>query len=149
MSKVQEAGSIFRIGFGLSKWPHLHKAYFVAVCNQNFIAVYSISKPYPLTYGAGWGEGKLCILGTIARANPRRGYFLQPTILIIAAASHSNIKSAFITYSLAHFVFSLWYGHNFDCSCHSRNMGKLRNTEHNISDLHFVKLLEIIRCYLS
>ena len=40
VSKVQEAGSILKVVFALSKWPHLHRAYLVTVCNQNFIAVY-------------------------------------------------------------------------------------------------------------
>ena len=31
MSKVQEAGSILRIGFALLKLPHLHGAYLVTV----------------------------------------------------------------------------------------------------------------------
>ena len=32
-------GSILRIGFALSTWPHLHRAYLVSVCNGTFIAV--------------------------------------------------------------------------------------------------------------
>ena len=40
VSKVQEAGSILKVVFALSKWPHSHRAYLVTVCNQNFIAVY-------------------------------------------------------------------------------------------------------------
>ena len=43
VSKVQEAGSILKVGFALSKGPHLHRAYLVTVYNQNFIAVYAIS----------------------------------------------------------------------------------------------------------
>ena len=31
--------------FALSKWPHLHRAYLVTVCNQNFIAVF-VLEPY-------------------------------------------------------------------------------------------------------
>ena len=38
VSKVQEAGSILKVVFALSKWPQLHRA-IVIVCNQNFIAV--------------------------------------------------------------------------------------------------------------
>ena len=30
--KVQEAGSILKVGFAFSKWPHLHRAYQVRVC---------------------------------------------------------------------------------------------------------------------
>ena len=33
--KVQEAGSILRVGFGLSKWPHFHRAYLSTVCKQS------------------------------------------------------------------------------------------------------------------
>ena len=29
LSKVQKTGSILRVGFALSKWPHLHRAYVV------------------------------------------------------------------------------------------------------------------------
>ena len=36
----QEASNILRVGFSLSKWPHLQRAYLVTVRNQNFIAVY-------------------------------------------------------------------------------------------------------------
>ena len=42
VSKVQEDGSILKIGFTFSKWPHLHRAYLVTVYNQNFIAVCNI-----------------------------------------------------------------------------------------------------------
>ena len=31
MLKVQEASSILRVDFALSKWPHLHRAYLVTV----------------------------------------------------------------------------------------------------------------------
>ena len=41
--KVQEADSIFKVGFALSKWPHLHRAYLVTIYNQNFIAVSKLS----------------------------------------------------------------------------------------------------------
>ena len=37
--KVQEAGSILRVGFALLKLPHLHRAYLVTICNQSFIAL--------------------------------------------------------------------------------------------------------------
>ena len=40
MSKVQEASSSLRVGFALSKWPHLHRAHVVTVCNQIWIAVF-------------------------------------------------------------------------------------------------------------
>ena len=39
MSKVQEAGTILKVGFALSRRPHLHRAYLVTVYNHNFIAV--------------------------------------------------------------------------------------------------------------
>ena len=39
VSKVQETGSILRLGFACSMWPHLHRAYSVTVYNQDFIAV--------------------------------------------------------------------------------------------------------------
>ena len=39
MSRIQESGSILKIGFGLSKWPHFHRFYQVTVCNRSFIAV--------------------------------------------------------------------------------------------------------------
>ena len=42
VSKVQKTSSILRVGFALSKWPHLHRAYVVTVCNQIWIAVYNI-----------------------------------------------------------------------------------------------------------
>ena len=42
--KIQEASSISRVGFVLSKWPHLHRARLVSVCNRTFVAVY-ISNP--------------------------------------------------------------------------------------------------------
>ena len=31
-TKNQEASSILRVVFAISKWPHLHKAYLVTVC---------------------------------------------------------------------------------------------------------------------
>ena len=39
MSKVQEAGSILKVSFALSKWPHFHRAYLVTVCKQGATAV--------------------------------------------------------------------------------------------------------------
>ena len=47
MSKVQDASSILKVVFALSKRPHLHRAYlvtvsfrsFIAVCDQKLIAV--------------------------------------------------------------------------------------------------------------
>ena len=36
MSKVQKTSSILRLGFALSKWPHLHRAYVVGGCLFNF-----------------------------------------------------------------------------------------------------------------
>ena len=53
VSKVQEAGSILKVVFALSKWPHLHRAYLVTVCNQNFIAVKCTLKcpPNPTHHG--------------------------------------------------------------------------------------------------
>ena len=41
-AKYQEASSILRVGFAISKWPHLYSAYLVTVCNRTFIAVPSI-----------------------------------------------------------------------------------------------------------
>ena len=40
MSKVQEAGSILRVSFAPSKWPHAHKAYLGTVGKQGTTAVY-------------------------------------------------------------------------------------------------------------
>ena len=39
MSKVEEASSIFRVDFSLSKCPHFHRAYLVKVPFLNSIAV--------------------------------------------------------------------------------------------------------------
>ena len=38
-TKYQEASSILRVVFALSKWPHLHRAYLVTICYRSFIAV--------------------------------------------------------------------------------------------------------------
>ena len=38
-TKNQEASNNFRIGFALSKRPHLHRAYLVTVCKQGATAV--------------------------------------------------------------------------------------------------------------
>ena len=38
--KSQEASSILRVGFALSKWPHLHRAYVVTVPFILILAVY-------------------------------------------------------------------------------------------------------------
>ena len=40
MSKVQDASSILKVRFALSKRPHLHRAHLVTVCNQKLIAVH-------------------------------------------------------------------------------------------------------------
>ena len=39
MSRVQDASSIFEVGFAPSKSPHLHRAYLLTFCNQKLIAV--------------------------------------------------------------------------------------------------------------
>ena len=39
VSKVQEATSILRVVFALSKWPHLHRAYLVTVPEYLSLAV--------------------------------------------------------------------------------------------------------------
>ena len=40
-NKIQESGSIFRVGFALSKTPHLHRAYLVTVRKRKSMTVYS------------------------------------------------------------------------------------------------------------
>ena len=40
-SKAQEASSILKVGFALSKWPHLHRVYLVTVCKRGATAVFS------------------------------------------------------------------------------------------------------------
>ena len=42
VSKVQEASSILRVVFALSKWPHLHRAYLVTVRFHLILAVHSV-----------------------------------------------------------------------------------------------------------
>ena len=39
--KIQEASSILKVGFALSKWPHLHRAYVVTV---PFILILAVSE---------------------------------------------------------------------------------------------------------
>ena len=39
MSKFQEAGSILRVNFALSKWSHFHRVYLVTVCKRKLVAV--------------------------------------------------------------------------------------------------------------
>ena len=41
VSKVQKTSSILRVGFALSKWPHLHRAYVVGGCLFNFGTVHT------------------------------------------------------------------------------------------------------------
>ena len=47
MSKVQEVSSILRVGFALSKWPHLHRAYVVTVPFILILAVY-VLREFPI-----------------------------------------------------------------------------------------------------
>ena len=42
-AKYQEASSILKVGFALSKWPHLHRAYVVTVPFILILAVYNLS----------------------------------------------------------------------------------------------------------
>ena len=42
VSKVQKTSSILRVGFALSKWPHLHRAYVVGGCLFNFGTVVTV-----------------------------------------------------------------------------------------------------------
>ena len=39
VSKIQEASSILKVSFALSKWPHFHMAYEATVCKQTSAAV--------------------------------------------------------------------------------------------------------------
>ena len=41
-TKNQEVSYNLRLGFAPSNRPHLHRAYEVTVCNQNFIAVFAM-----------------------------------------------------------------------------------------------------------
>ena len=43
VSKVQDTGSILRVGLALSKWPHFHRVYLVAVCKRRSVAVFLLS----------------------------------------------------------------------------------------------------------
>ena len=38
-SEFQSAGSILKVGFALSKWPHFNRAYLVTMCKQKLVAV--------------------------------------------------------------------------------------------------------------
>ena len=44
MLKVQEACSVLRVGFGLSKCPHFHRAYIVNVCKRKLVAVHLLEE---------------------------------------------------------------------------------------------------------
>ena len=39
VSKDQKASSILKVGFSLSRWPHLHRVYLVTVCKRGATAV--------------------------------------------------------------------------------------------------------------
>ena len=45
MLRVKGDKSISKIGFALSKSPHLHKAYLVTICNLKLITVYTVPEP--------------------------------------------------------------------------------------------------------
>ena len=46
VSKVQKTSSILRVGFALSKWPHLHRAYVVGGCIFNLGTVLHNGLPF-------------------------------------------------------------------------------------------------------
>ena len=60
MSKTQEASSILRVGFVCSKWPHLHRAYLVTVCNRTFIAVCTLLSCSVIVIEVTWDNVKIC-----------------------------------------------------------------------------------------
>ena len=43
-TKKKESGSILRVSFALSKWPHLHRVYLINVCKRGPTAVHSRQK---------------------------------------------------------------------------------------------------------
>ena len=63
-SKNQEASITLKVVFAVQKWPHLHRAYLVTVCNRSFIAVFWNSTIYydkaMITHQKLWcGQGQL------------------------------------------------------------------------------------------
>ena len=83
MSKVQEASSILRVGFVLSKRPHFHRAYLVIVCNQKLKAVRRvelISQCSKLVHN--WVE----------KARPIGSYNILRVLMTFAARYSCNIE---------------------------------------------------------
>ena len=58
MSRVQEAGSVLRVGFAFSKSPNFHLAYFV--CNRTFIAVCTLLSCSVIVIEVTWDNVKIC-----------------------------------------------------------------------------------------
>ena len=80
VSKVQKTSSILRVGFALSKWPHLHRAYVVGGCLFNFgtVNTYYVPQLYYMIIVWPWGPWlkgldfktltwRLCNLGKIKK----------------------------------------------------------------------------------
>ena len=66
--KFQCTGSILRLGFARSKWPHFNRAYLVTVCKPKLIAVYFqkikvwVKTRYDFLYCKGWNSSLKKIL---------------------------------------------------------------------------------------
>ena len=51
--EFQVAGSILKVVFALSNWPHLHRAYLVTVCNRGATAVHFVMQLQELDQAFG------------------------------------------------------------------------------------------------
>ena len=80
VSKVQKTSSISRVGFALSKWPHLHRAYVVGGCLFNFGTVSNPSSKC-IKISRGWQHflGRFC-------PHLRRAYLVTVRFILILVA---------------------------------------------------------------
>ena len=82
-AKYQEASIILWVGFALSKWPHLHRAYVVTVPFILILAVHFIEFSYFIGYNdVSWHNGDIITphLETLADSGIKLNqFYAQPT----------------------------------------------------------------------
>ena len=83
--KVQNASSSIRVGFALSKWPHLHRAYVISGCIFFTAAVCNLGSKYPYfnrAYVVSSGFGCPYLFVSNSRVCLKfRGQYLKQTLV--------------------------------------------------------------------
>jgi len=100
VSKVQETRNILRVGFALSKWPHLHRAYLVAAPEYLSHGAQTWSKAFCIlinilkSFLKVWMNQILCIIRYASVV--RNMYSESPPLLSLSSPASTNQQSSYL-----------------------------------------------------